>query len=158
MATEYGIIETRPRMLTSDFQIIKQFADKNGITFKEQMSKITAKMVEMEAKKVNEEFSEKKEELVAVVEENEKREEAAPVKEKHEKVKRVADKKRGMYTADDKIRMAVRIEEYLASTGMTAYQFHKEHGVAVPLKMWKEGKGAMSEARVQVIESVIGGQ
>ncbi len=158
MATEYGIIETRPRMLTSDFQIIKQFADKNGITFKEQMSKITAKMMEMEAKKVNEEFSEKKEELVAVVEENEKREEAAPVKEKQEKVKRVTDKKRGMYTADDKIRMAVRIEEYLASTGMTAYQFHKEHGVAVPLKMWKEGKGAMSEARVQVIESVIGGQ
>lgn len=158
MATEHGIIETRPRMLTSDFQIIKRFADKNGITFKEQMSKITAKMVEMEAKKVNEEFSEKKEELVAVVEENEKREEAAPVKEKQEKVKRVADKKRGMYTADDKIRMAVRIEEYLASTGMTAYQFHKEHGVAVPLKMWKEGKGAMSEARVQVIESVIGGQ
>jgi len=158
MATEYGIIETRPRMLTSDFQIIKQFADKNGITFKEQMSKITAKMVEMEAKKVNEEFSEKKEELETIVEENVKREETAPVKEKQEKVKRVADKKRGMYTADDKIRMAVRIEEYLASTGMTAYQFHKEHGVAVPLKMWKEGKGAMSEARVQVIESVIGGQ
>lgn len=158
MATEHGIIEIRPRMLTSDFQIIKQFADKNGITFKEQMSKITAKMMVMEVKKVIEEFSEKKEELVAVVKENEKREEAAPVKEKQEKVKRVTDKKRGMYTADDKIRMAVRIEEYLASTGMTAYQFHKEHGVAVPLKMWKEGKGAMSEARVQVIESVIGGQ
>ena len=152
MATEHGIIEIRPRMLTSDFQIIKQFADKNGITFKEQMSKITAKMVEMEAKKVNEEFSEKKEELETIVEENVKREETAPVKERREKVKR------GMYTADDKIRMAVRIEEYLASTGMTAYQFHKEHGVAVPLKMWKEGKGAMSEARVQVIESVIGGQ
>jgi len=158
MATEHGIIEIRPRMLTSDFQIIKQFADKNGITFKEQMSKITAKMMEMEAKKVNEEFSEKKEELVAVVEENAKCEEATPVKEKQEKVKRVVEKKRGMYTAEDKIRMAARIEDYLASAGMTAYQFHKEHGVAVPLKMWKEGKGAMSEARVQVIESVIGGQ
>jgi 16S rRNA C1402 (ribose-2'-O) methylase RsmI len=158
MATEHGIIEIRPRMLTSDFQIIKQFADKNGITFKEQMSKITAKMMEMEAKKVNEEFSEKKEELVAIVEENAKCEEATPVKEKQEKVKRVVEKKRGMYTAEDKIRMAARIEDYLASTGMTAYQFHKEHRVAVPLKMWKEGKGAMSEARVQVIESVIGGQ
>jgi len=158
MATEHGIIEIRPRMLTSDFQIIKQFADKNGITFKEQMSKITAKMMEMEAKKVNEEFSEKKEELVAVVEENAKCEEATPVKEKQEKVKRVVEKKRGMYTAEDKIRMAARIEDYLASAGMTAYQFHKEHRVAVPLKMWKEGKGAMSEARVQVIESVIGGQ